>query len=96
MVRKIALVIPEAPMPASGPFAAQRRIGNRSIRLGILNNTKANADRLLRFLVEGVQAALPLTSVVWLRKGSAGMPAPGIILDQLTAEADLVISAMAD
>jgi len=43
-----------------------------------------------------VKAALPVASVVSLRKGSVSLPAPGPILDRLAAEADLVVSAMAD
>jgi hypothetical protein len=34
--------------------------------------------------------------VVTLRKGSVSLPAPGDILDRLAAEADVVVSAMAD
>jgi hypothetical protein len=50
----------------------------------------------LRFIAEGIQAALPVTSVVSLRKNSVSLPAPGEILDRLGQEADFVVSAMAD
>ena len=66
------------------------------LRLGILDNSKGNADHLLRFIAEGVKAALPVASVVMTRKGSVSLPAPGNVLDQLTAEADFVVTAMAD
>jgi hypothetical protein len=39
---------------------------------------------------------VPVASVVSLRKDSVSLPAPGAILDQLAAEADFVVSAMAD
>jgi hypothetical protein len=37
-----------------------------------------------------------VSSVVSLRKASVSFPAPSEILDQLAAEADVVVSAMAD
>jgi hypothetical protein len=76
---------------AAGQPAAQHRL-----RLGVLDNSKGNADHLLRFIVEGVKAALPVASVVMTRKGSVSLPAPADVLDRLTREADFVVSAMAD
>lgn len=96
MTRNILLVVPEAPAPESSAPTAQRGIVKGGIRLGILDNSKGNADYLLKFLVEGVRAAMPVASVVSLRKDSVSLPAPAGILDQLAAEADCVVSAMAD
>ena len=96
MNRKVTLVVPEAPMPAAAATAAQRKLAKGGLRLGILDNSKGNADHLLKFLVEGVKALVPVASVVSMRKGSVSLPAPKEILDRLTAEADLVVSAMAD
>ena len=96
MARKLLLVVPEAPAPAATAAVDERRIEKRGIRLGVLDNSKGNADHLLRFIVESVQAAVPVSSVVSLRKASVSFPAPGEILDRLAAEADVVVSAMAD
>jgi hypothetical protein len=93
---KVTLVVPEAPVPASAAAAAGRKAGKGGLRLGVLDNSKGNADHLLRFIVEGVKAAVPVASVVMARKGSVSLPAPAEILDQLTREADFVVSAMAD
>ena len=93
---KVTLVVPEAPVPHTASAAEQRKPAKGGLRLGILDNSKGNADHLLRFIAEGVKAALPVASVVMTRKGSVSHPAPGNILDQLTAEADFVVSAMAD
>ncbi len=89
-------MVPEAPAPDSSALVAQRRIEKRGIRLGILDNSKGNADHLLAMVVEGVRAALPVASVVSLRKDVVSLPAPKAILDRLAAEADFVVSAMAD
>ena len=96
MSKNVLLVVPEAPATQAAAGAAQRELSGKSLRFGVLDNSKGNADHLLRFLVEGVRAALPVSSVVSTRKGSVSMPAPGEILDQLAREADVVVSAMAD
>jgi len=93
---KVLLVVPEAPVPEAAVPVERRKAGSGGLRLGVLDNSKGNADHLLRFIVEGVKAALPVASVVMTRKGSVSLPAPGEVLDQLTREADFVVSAMAD
>ena len=96
MSGKLKLVVPEAPVPATAQAQDQRKFAAGGLRLGILDNSKGNADHLLRFIVDGVKAQVPVASVVSLRKGSVSLPAPADILDRLAAETDLVISAMAD
>jgi len=96
MAKKVLLVVPEAPAPAATALVDERHIGKQGIRLGVLDNSKGNADHLLRFIVDAVKASVPVSSVVSLRKGTVSLPAPAEILDQLAAEADVVVSAMAD
>ena len=96
MTDKVLLVVPEAPAPAAEAVVKERAIGKNGIRLGVLDNSKGNADHLLRFIVDAVKASVPVASVVMLRKASVSLPAPAEILDRLTAEADVVVSAMAD
>src|SRR5438105_44813 len=94
--KKVLLVVPEAPAPGGTALVDERRIDKRGIRLAVVDNSKGDADRLLRFIVEGLKAAVPVASVVRLRKASVSLPAPADILDRLTRETDVVISAMAD
>ncbi|MBY0267368.1 MAG: hypothetical protein K2W84_13210 [Burkholderiales bacterium] len=97
MSQTIRLVVPEAPSPQAVAATETRAVAKGSgIRLGILDNSKGNADHLLKFIVEGVKAVLPVASVVSLRKDSVSLPAPADILDRLVAESDYVITAMAD
>ena len=96
MSKKVILVVPEAPVVQAAAGAAQRKLSGEGLRIGILDNGKGNADHLLRFIVDGMQASLPVKSVVMLRKDSVSLPAPGAILDRLASEADVVVSAMAD
>jgi hypothetical protein len=93
---KVTLVVPEAPFAAAAAAAESRKAGKGGLRLGVLDNSKGNADHLLRFIVEGVKAVVPVASVVMTRKGSVSLPAPGEVLDRLAREADFVVSAMAD
>ncbi len=92
----VRLVIPEAPPPAAVASGKQRDLKVDGIRLGILDNSKGNADHLLKFIVEGVKAQMKVASVVALRKPSPSIPATKAVLDELTEKADCVISAMAD
>jgi len=96
MIQKVRLVVPEAPSPQAVAVTETRVVAKGGIRLGILDNSKGNADHLLRFIVDGVKALLPVASVVSLRKDSVSLPAPDFILDQLAAESDYVLTAMAD
>jgi hypothetical protein len=101
MNETVRLVIPAAPAPApvADAKATQRRAGTmegKGVRLGVLDNSKGNADHLLRMIVEGVKKEVPLASVSFARKPIVSLAAPTDILDQLAREADVVISAMAD
>lgn len=96
MVQKTRLVIPEAPSPQVVAATETRAVAKGGIRLGILDNSKGNADHLLRFIVDGVKALIPVASVLALRKDSVSLPAPADILERLAAESDYVLSAMGD
>ena len=96
MTRMVKLIVPEAPVTApAAPFGYRQKDG-RGLRLGILDNGKSNANHLLRFVLEAVQAALPVATVVSLQKPRPSMRAPAELLDQLAREADCVISGSGD
>ncbi len=92
---KIFIVVPEAPMEEAMHLEAKRTLGG-GIRLGVLDNSKANADHLLNLIVDGVKKEFKVDSVVYRRKPASSRPATDEILDELAKEADLVVSAMAD
>ena len=93
---KIFIVAPDAPLEDIEQLAAGRRLGSGGIRLGLLDNSKANADHLLNLIVEGVKKDFQVDSVVIKRKPASSRPATAQMLDELAKEADLVVSAMAD
>ena len=93
---KIFLVVPDAPIEDVAQLKSNRTLGSAGIRLGILDNSKANADHLLNLIIEGVKKEFKVDSVVIKRKPTSSRPATDQVLDDLAKEADLVISAMAD
>lgn len=93
---KTLLVVPEAPVQAAAAAAAQRPIVGKGLRVGILDNSKSNADHLLNMLVASLRTQMDVASVVALRKPTPSLPAEAAVLDKLAEEADIVISAMAD
>lgn len=93
---KIFLVVPDAPIEDVAQLKSNRILGSAGIRLGVLDNTKGNADHLLNFIIEGIKKEFKVDSVVMTRKSASSRPATDAILNQLAREADLVVSAMAD
>lgn len=93
---KTFLVVPDAPMEDVAQLKASRTLSGAGIRLGVLDNSKSNADYLLNFIIEGVKKEFKVDSVVMTRKPASSRPATDTVLDQLAREADLVVSAMAD
>lgn len=97
MANELILLVPEAPAPKAEKWGVRVRKGpTGALRLGTLGNSKANADPLLRLMVETVRAEVPLGSVVSLNKTNASIPGSDEVLERLASESDLVISAMAD
>ena len=92
---KTFLVVPDAPIEDVAQLKSSRSLSG-GIRLGVLDNSKANADHLLNLIIEGVKKEFKVDSVVIKRKPASSRPATDQVLDELAKEADLVISAMAD
>ena len=89
-------VSPEAPVAEAATIAVDRRAGADGIRLGILDNSKANADHLLQFLLDAATSAMPVRHTIKRRKPAASRPAANDVVEDLAREADFVLSAMAD
>jgi hypothetical protein len=98
---RVLYVSPEGPEPERKPAdpaakSPARTAAAGGLRIGILDNNKANADHLLKFLVDGLRQRVPVASVVMERKFTASSGAAGDVLERLWKDADLVLSAMAD
>jgi hypothetical protein len=66
------------------------------LRLGILDNTKWNANKLLRQVRDDLQAAHPFKSVNYYRKESFSRFADPKLIEQIRAENDIVLTAIGD
>ena len=89
-------ISPVAPPPGEAIAAPTRSAAATGLRLGLLDNSKSNADHLLRFLAQAAGESVPITTVVKERKYSASRPLDAAALDKLAQETDFVLSAMAD
>jgi len=74
---------------------APRPVDLRKRRLGLIDNTKANAAALLEAVAELLARDLEPLEIV-RRRVPATLPADDDLLDQLARECDLVIEAVGD
>jgi hypothetical protein len=63
--------------------------------LGLLDNNKWNAQRLLRQLDVDLRARFDIKDVIYRRKPFFSRPAPIELIEEMTA-ADVVVTALAD
>jgi len=89
-------VSPEAPVTAASTVEVSKRGVGNGIRIGILDNSKSNADHLLQFLLDAAQGELTVEHTIKRRKPAASRPAEAAVVEDLVREADFVLSAMAD
>ena len=66
------------------------------LRLGILDNTKWNASKLLRQVVAQLEAGLAFDAVRIYAKSSFSRLAPPELLDRIASETDVAITAIGD
>jgi hypothetical protein len=85
-----------------GAVAAQPRpVAGRvptiaGLRLGVLDNTKWNANKLLRALRDELQAAHALAQAGYFRKESFSRFADPELLDTIAGESDVALTAIGD
>ena len=64
--------------------------------VGLLSNSKQNADKLLDAVYSLLQDTYEFSGVVRLNKGDSSRPAPPHIMDEVLEKCDLVITATGD
>jgi hypothetical protein len=65
-------------------------------RLGVIDDSKRNADVLLEELVEVLRTRYEISGVKWHRKPSASKPADPEVIRELTESCDSVVVAVGD
>lgn len=95
--RQWLLVDPTTRPVASEALERADRVGKlEGIRLGLLDNTKGNADMFLRELSEILNRRYGFSEVVMKRKESASKPAAADIVTAFSKEVDAVIAGIGD
>jgi hypothetical protein len=79
------------------PLALSARVTKLGgLRLGVLDNTKWNANRLLRKTVAGLQQDHSFAAVNYYRKESFSKDADPALLETIAANNDIVLTAIGD
>ena len=76
--------------------ALPRFVNLRGKVVGLLDNSKPNADKLAERLVDLLRENYGVAGVISRRKLSAQQGAPKAYLDELAAQADFVLSGLGD
>lgn len=66
------------------------------LRLGVLDNTKWNANRLLRKITARLQEEFPFASVSYYRKESFSKDADPALIAEIANSNDIVLTAIGD
>ena len=81
----------------AAPLATAPRVKQlEGLRLGLLDNTKWNANKLLRQLRDDLQKEHKLKAVNYYRKESFSRFADPALLERIRAENDVVVTAIGD
>jgi hypothetical protein len=87
---------PRGVVGAEKKATAARIQALQGLRLGILDNTKWNANKLLRELRAQLKAAHPLADVHYYRKESFSRFADPALIETIRNENDIVVTAIGD
>jgi hypothetical protein len=92
-----AILSPEGTSSAGQhPLAPRRFKTLDGVRLGLLGNSKLNADALLLAIGDLLQERYALKSVFVRSKPSFGKPAPDEVVEEIVQNADVVIAGVGD
>ena len=96
-VRDMRLVSPRGTDLSSGEFHLNERPSELSGKtLGLLENHKANSDKVLQELGEILKEKYDLKDVVMLSKHSASLPTKPETVQQLLDKVDVLITGIGD
>jgi hypothetical protein len=81
----------------TAPLVLSARVASlNGLRLGVLDNTKWNAGRLLRKTVGQLQQQFPFAGVNYYRKESFSKEADPALIETIAAANDIVLTAIGD
>ena len=92
----ITVYDPRGAVGAEKKEIAARICSLDGLRLGILDNTKWNANKLLRGVRDQLAAQVPLAAVNYYRKESFSRFADPALIEKIRSENDIVFTAIGD
>jgi hypothetical protein len=87
---------PRGRVGAARVALAPRPAALAGLRLGILDNTKWNANRLLRKIAARLEAECGLAATGYYRKESFSKAADPALIAEIAAASDIVLTAIGD
>ena len=87
---------PRGVVEAERVALARRAAGLNGLRLGVLDNTKWNANRLLRKTAARLDERLGLAAVNYYRKESFSKYADPALIAEIARDNDIVLTAIGD
>lgn len=94
---RLRLVNPKGTELPTAEFRMQDRSGGLAgKRLGLMENSKANADQLLRELGDILNARHGFAEVRYYSKHHASLPAKQEVIDSILGEVDYLITGVGD
>lgn len=94
---KVQLVNPTGADPGPNPLTlAPRPADIRGQRLGLLDNSKANSDIILRAISDILSDEFEFGEILYFKKHSASLPPRPEIMTELHRHADLIITGIGD
>ena len=96
-IRNMRLVSPQGTDLASGEFALNPRPTELAGKtLGLLENTKANSNKVLNEIAAILKKKHGLKDVVYLSKHSASLPTKPEVIQQALDRVDVLITGVGD
>ena len=96
MTKTIPVYDPRGMVDAA-PLAMSARVKKlEGLRLGLLDNTKWNANKLLRGVRDGLAQKHAFSAVNYYRKESFSLAAAPELIDRIAEENDIVLTAIGD
>jgi hypothetical protein len=96
MISGIPVYDPRGMVEATSLLTAPRVKTLAGLRLGLLDNTKWNANKLLRGLRDRLAEKHGFRAINYYRKESFSLNATPVLLAEIAADNDIVIAAIGD
>jgi len=92
----IEVLDPTTEAPAQSIAYVPRPTALEGLRVGLIENTKFNSDRLLQKMGDIMKAEYGIAEWRMFRKHNAGVPAHQEIIDELKASCDVMVAGIGD